>query len=343
MKSNGPARGDRTLSVLIDEFLAPHILVVSGKGGVGKTTAAGALALLAARHGRRVCVAEVDRKGSLSRLLGSTSEPGYEPQELLPGIFGLNITAEEALIEYLEVQYGMRRISKVFTSTHFVDYIATAAPGLEDILTLGKVWYLEQGRGSDHRFDVIVVDAPAAGHMKTFLSSPAGLSDAVQVGPLRRQAEWLRAMLADPARSRIHLVALAEEMPVAETLETAESLRSDIGLTIGAVFANAVYPPLLNKKETALLGELVQDGDGKELVGAAKTVGLELDQHDLRVLLGYREFLEARRAVQAPHLRRLKRNLAGPVMVLPFLYSAGLELPDVETLADVIENQVDEL
>ena len=329
--------------MLIDEFLAPGILIVSGKGGVGKTTTAASLALLAARHGRRVCVAEVDRKGSLSRLLGSDIEPGYEPRELLPGIFGLNISPEEALVEYLRVQYGMRRISKAFTSTHFVDYVATAAPGLEDILILGKIWYLEQGRGTDHRFDVIVVDAPAAGHMKTFLSSPAGLSDAVQVGPLRRQAEWLQGMLADPSRSRIHLVSLAEEMPVAETLETLEILDSDIGLAVGAVFANGIYPRLLDKRDAALLTELEEEERSSELIALGAAAGIRLEEDDLHSLLSYGRFSEARRAAQAPHLRKLRRGAGQSVMTLPFLFSAGLELPDIEMLADVIDSGIEEL
>jgi len=131
--------------MLVEEFLAPKILIVSGKGGVGKTTVAAALALVAARRGRKVCIAEVDRKGTLPRLFGGR-ELNYVPAELAPGVWGMSIVPEDALGEYLEVQYRMKRVSKVFTSTHFVDYITTAAPGLKDILVLGKIWYLEQGR-----------------------------------------------------------------------------------------------------------------------------------------------------------------------------------------------------
>ena len=167
----------------MDEFLAPRILVVSGKGGVGKTTVAAALALVAARNGREVCLAEVDRKGTLPRLFGG-DRVGYEPRELAPGVWGINLLPDEALAEYLEVQYHMKRISRAFTGTHFVDFITTAAPGLKDILVLGKIWYLEQGRGVDQHFDTVIVDAPAAGHMVNFLQAPAGLSDAVRVGPI---------------------------------------------------------------------------------------------------------------------------------------------------------------
>ncbi len=327
--------------MLLDEFFAPRILVVSGKGGVGKTTVSAALALLAARHGRKVCVAEVDRKGTLARLLGGR-ELTYEPNELLPGVWGLNIMPEEALGEYLRVQYHMRRISRAFTSTHFVDYITTAAPGLKDILVLGKIWYLEQGRGTHHRFDTIVVDAPAAGHMKNFLSAPAGLSDAVQVGPIRRQAEWLRAMLTDPARSRIHLVTLAEEMPVTETLETVTAVRDEVGLSTGTVFANAVYSDLLTRDEEKTFARLADSKEWSSFAAAGKSAGVKLDDEDVQALAGYHDFLEARRAIQTSHLRKLKREVQEPVAVLPFLFSAGLELPDIETLADVVEMRIDE-
>lgn len=326
----------------IDEFLAPRVLIVSGKGGVGKTTVAAALALVAARQGRTVCLAEVDRKGSLPKLFDAEGL-GYEPKEMSPGVWGMNIVPEDALAEYFAVQYHMKRISRAFSSTHFVDYITTAAPGLKDILVLGKIWYLEQGRepsaGSPY-FDTIVVDAPAAGHMLTFLSAPMGLSDALQVGPVRRQSGWLLDMLRDPSRTRVHLVTLAEEMPVNETLETAEALRTRVGISAGAVFANAVYSKLFTPAEAKRLAEL---DDPTPLLTEAKTVGLNLDDDDMDALFGYARFLEARRAIQDSQLKQLKKGVEEPIVELPFLFSAGLALPDIETLADRVEQEVEEL
>ena len=329
----------------LDDFFQPKILIVSGKGGVGKTTVAAALALAAARQGRAVCVAEVDRKGTLPRLFGG-GELTYEPREMSPGVWGMNIIPEEALAEYLDVQYHMKRISKVFTSSHFVDYITTAAPGLKDILVLGKIWYLEQGRagGADQPlFDTIIVDAPAAGHMLTFLQAPSGLSDAVRVGPVKRQSEWLVDMLTDPARSRVHLVTLAEEMPVSETVETSVALEGRLGMSMGPIFANAVYSELLSAEEEKLLQSVMEDGRADELSASAENVGLRLDEEDLEALAGYARFLEARRSIQQEHLEKLRSGVDEAVVELPFLFSAGLALPDIETLADAIEQKVGEL
>lgn len=325
--------------MLLDEFLDPKILIVSGKGGVGKTTVAASLAIMAAKAGDRVCIAEVDEKGTLPAIFGA-EELGYEPREMCPGISGMRIIPEQALAEYLEVQYHMKRISKAFTSTHFVDYITTAAPGLKDILILGKIWYLEQDRTTTGRFDTIVVDAPAAGHMLTFLSAPSGLADALRVGPVRRQADWLVQMLHDPKRARVHLVTLPEEMPVSETLETSSSLQERLGIAQGPLFANAVYSELFTPQEE----EKLQAGiDRHSLRAEGETAGLVLDDEDFDGLTAYARFLRARRSIQGAHLKKLRAGTTEPVIELPFLFSAGLELPDVENLAEVIEEKVEKL
>jgi anion-transporting ArsA/GET3 family ATPase len=332
-----------TTTMLIDEFFEPKILIVSGKGGVGKTTVSAALALAAARRGRKVCVAEVDRKGTLARLFGG-GDPGYDPVELTSGVWGVGIRPEDALREYLDVQYHIKRISKVFTSTHFVDYVTTAAPGLKDILVLGKVWLLENDRsGPPHNFDTIIVDAPAAGHMLTFLSAPIGLSDAVRTGPIRRQSDWLIEMLQDPGRTRVHLVTLPEEIPVSETVETATALRERVGVTAGALFANGIYSELFTRAELKAVHDLIESNDVTALFDAAESVGLRLDEEDVDALLRYAQFLNSRRIIQGRHLRSLRKAIEEPVVELPFLFSAGLALPDVETLADTIEVAVEKL
>ncbi|MGH2752998.1 MAG: ArsA family ATPase [Actinomycetota bacterium] len=325
----------------IDEFLHPRIIIVSGKGGVGKTTVSASLALVAARSGRRVCIAEVDRRGTLPKLFGG-GEVGYEPRELAPGVWGMNIVPDEALAEYLNVQYHMKRVARIFSSTHFVDFITATAPGLKDILVLGKIWYLEQGRHGPH-FDTIIVDAPAAGHMLTFLSAPMGLSDAVRVGPVQRQAEWLVQMLQDEHRTRVHLVTIAEEMPISETIETSQALEARIKINTGCVFANAIYPQLFTKGERELFDALAAEENHVALRGEAAHVGLRLEEEDIEALFNYAAFRESRRAIQTKHLRALKKGLEDPIAELPFLFAAGLDLPHLEKMADVIEERVGKL
>jgi len=322
----------------VDELLAPRILVISGKGGVGKTTVVAALAVIAARTGRKVCVAEVDEKGTLPRLFGH-GDLSYEPAELSPGIWGLNVTAENALREYLRLQYHMRRLSKVFTSTHFVDYLATSAPGINDLLVIRKIWYLEQGPakgGTNQAYDTIIVDAPAAGHMLTFVGAPQGFHDAIPVGPIRHQVQWVLDMIEDPARTRVSLVTTAEEMPVSETIETLEALHGRLGLGTGPVFANGLYDGLFSRKEVSALDDVDPDG----LIVLARSVGLDLDKDDVSSAVSYAHFLEARRAIQRHHLRTLRREVSEPIVELPFLFSAGLGAPDIVTLADVIETRI---
>jgi anion-transporting ArsA/GET3 family ATPase len=331
--------------MLLDEFFSPRVLIISGKGGVGKTTVAASLALSAARTGKKVCVVEMDRKGSLSKIFGR-GNVGYEPSEIFPDVWAISVGAEEALIEYLDVQYHMKRISKAFSGVHFVDYITTAAPGLKDILVLGKIWYLERGQAggvSKQDFDLIVVDAPAAGHMLTFLSAPSGLSDAVRVGPVRRQAEWLREMLQDPARTRVHLVTLAEEMPVSETLETAAALKDRVGIDAGPIFANAVYPEVLTSQEEELLKNVRSDGSLDELLTEARDARLDLDSDDLEAFVGYADFLSARRSIQGVHLQQLREEALEPVVELPFLFAARIGLPQLEELADAMEERIEKL
>jgi anion-transporting ArsA/GET3 family ATPase len=336
-----PSRQDeRSSAIDTDRFFDARIHVVCGKGGVGKSTVAAALAVVAARSGRAVCVAEVDGKGSLPQLFGA-NQPSYQPSELSPGVWALTVLPEDALAEYLQVQYHMRHLSRVLTSTHFLDYITTAAPGLKDVLVLGKIWYLEQNRRRDPPgpdFDTIIVDAPASGHMLSFLSAPMGLADAVVTGPVRRQAEWLIDMLRDPRRTRAHLVTLPEEMPVKETLETSAELDGRVRIAQGVVFANAVLAPVFDDAELTTMASRTS-----ELLTRAQEVDLDLDDEDVSSLQKYAHWLAARSDIQRHQLALLEKGLARPIVELPYQFSAGLALPEIEILADAIEDELRDL
>src|SRR3954464_8276951 len=191
---------------------------------------------MAAEAGLRTLIVEVEGKTGLGAAFGR-GELGYDEIEVADRVRARTITSDQALLEYLE-DHGMRRLSKRLASSGVLDVVATAAPGIKDILVLGKVKQLERSGQAD----LIVLDAPAAGHAVTFLTSARGLLDAVRVGPVRSQAEDVLEMLTDPARCQVLLVTLPEETPVNEAVETASRLRERVGVRLSAVVVNGLSP-----------------------------------------------------------------------------------------------------
>ena len=248
---------------------------MAGKGGVGKTTVTATLAVAAARTGQSVLIVEVEGKSGLSTAFNRPAL-GYEEQDLAPGIRGRTLTPDAALRDWLEGN-GLKRISKRLVQTGALDVIATAVPGMKDILVLGKVKGLEQARAAD----LIIVDAPAAGHAVTFLTSARGLLDAVAVGPVRRQAAEVVAMLSDPARCQVLLVTMPEETPVNEAVDTAFAIEDRVGVRLGPVVVNGCYPELALTRATAtaaaahadaeLLDVFVSDHEAADLAAAARS------------------------------------------------------------------------
>src|SRR5204862_7640900 len=224
-----------------------RLLLVAGKGGAGTTTVTAALARMAARAGLTTLIVEVEGKSGLPALFGARDSLSYDEVVLAPGggprgwsdVRARTLTSDDALLEYL-VDHGMKRISKRLANSGALDVVATAVPGIRDILVLGKVKQLERTRGAD----VIVVDAPAAGHAITFLTSAQGLLDSARVGPIRAQAADVVELLSDSARCQVVLVTLAEETPVNETVETAFRLEDRVGASLGPVVVNGIYPHL---------------------------------------------------------------------------------------------------
>jgi anion-transporting ArsA/GET3 family ATPase len=216
---------------------------VTGKGGTGKTCVAAALARAAALQGRRVLVAETGRDEHIPRLLAPGSAPvGYEGRTLQPGLTAMRIDPYEALAEYLTLQLPVRGlVSRVLRNRGFRQ-LMDAAPGWRELITLGKVWQLQQLKEADGsaRFDLVIVDAPATGHGLTFLDVPRVVGSAVRAGPLRRNATLVEQMIRDPEATLLLPVALAEELPARETTELVERLRADVGVAVDRVVVNAV-------------------------------------------------------------------------------------------------------
>ena len=198
-----------------------HVAIVAGKGGVGKTTVTAVLARAAADQGLRVLVVELDGKPTLAALVGD-------------GVECLALTPPAALAEYLDT-HGLGRVAKRLATSGVIEVVATAAPGIDDIVVLGKIKQLEQSK----KYDLIIVDGPAAGHAITFLMAPTNLLKLVRGGPIRSQAADVAELLADPERSQVILVTLPETTPVNEVIETAQTLADDGLLRLGPVVVNA--------------------------------------------------------------------------------------------------------
>jgi len=302
-----------------------RVLVVAGKGGVGKTTVAAALARMAADAGCSVLVVELEGKSGMSAAFGAAEPLGYDEVDLYHragsgkrgSVRGRRITPDDALLEYL-ADHGLQRVSKRLVSSGVVDVVATAIPGIRDVLVLGKVKQLERDRAAD----LIVVDAPATGHAVTFLTSAGGLLDAARGGPVRAQAADVVELLSDPSRCRVLLVTLAEEMPVSETVEAAYQLEDRAGVQLGPVIVNA-----WDDAPAALATPASQ---------AALAAGVDLPGDLVDVLETARRFRLHRCELAGEQVARLARELPLPQLRLPRVYSEAVGPEQLEVLSDAL-------
>lgn len=241
------------------DLLDTPLVVVTGKGGVGKTTVAAALGLLATRLGKRAIVAEVARRSDVAGILGTASgrhDRVFVEHEIAPGLFHISIDPEDALAEYLHDQLGSSGLATVLSSSRMFGLLAAATPGLRELLTIGKVWELaqpERRTPGAQPYDLVVVDAPATGHGVAVLAAPRTFADAAAGGPITRQAQRIDATISDPEQTALVAVARAEEMPVTETIHLQEALRDRLGRELDAVVANRLEPDLFAPAEAKKL------------------------------------------------------------------------------------------
>ena len=308
-----------------------HVLIVAGKGGVGKTTMAAAIARMASSTGRSVLIVELEGKSGITGAFGLAEDLGYDEVELQAEdapqqgwIRARRITPDDALVEYLQ-DHGLRRVSKRLVSSGVVDVVSTAIPGIRDVLVLGKIKQLERGEVAD----LIVVDAPATGHAITFLTSASGLVNAARGGPLRSQAQEVVELLGDPTRCQVILVTLPEEMPVSETIESAYTLEDRAGVQLGPVIVNACDP--------------VPEGLARTAEDVAATDGIAMDSGHLEALEAARRFRLDRHALSAEQIERLARELPLPHLLVPALAADAIGAAETETLAHALADAVAEL
>src|SRR4051812_44640506 len=273
-------------------LLDRHLIYVTGKGGVGKTTVAAALAMAACARGKRAIVCELAEQQHMSRLFESV---GHDREvRLADDLYAISIDPQHALEEWLGKQGGGAAL-KVLTRSQAFQYFVAAAPGAKELITISKVWEIAQGTRwtkSNRTYDTVIVDAPASGHGLAMLSTPGTFGDIARVGPIQRQAYKVRDMLRDRARTGYVAVALPEEMPVTETLELQDRLVDAVGADLDAIVVNGLYPERFNGAEAARLRELAaSNGHRPDQTAAVLAAAASAD----------------RAASQRQHLRRLRR------------------------------------
>ena len=306
-------------------LLDRRLIFVTGKGGVGKTTVAAALGIAATRAGQRVLVCEVADQERLTAAFG-LPPAGFREIEIEPGLGAFSVNPEDAISEWLEYQLRSRTLAGLLGGSRIFQYLATAAPGLAEMVTIGKLWelaQLERKTPSAAPYDLVIVDAPATGHGLALLRAPQTFGDIARVGPIAHQAEIVDRFVRDPAATAVVAVALAEEMPVSETLELEARLRDELDVELDHVFVNAVLPDRLIGREA-------------ETIAAAADAASATARSALDAALAAHSSVRAQRS----QLGRLRRGLAAKATTLPHLLTTDVGRDGLDRLATKLEREL---
>lgn len=308
-------------------ILDRRMVFVTGKGGVGKTSVAAAFALLAARQGRSVLVCEMDAKGSLANAFDG-APLAFQPREIEPNLRAMTMNTEDSLREYLRLFVKVPFIGRIGPLARTFDFVADAAPGVKEILAVGKLCHEVRER----HYDLVVVDAEATGHIVAQVGAPKVIRDLVNVGLVREQTDWMLDLLQDPAITGVAIVTTPEEMPVAETTELVGRLATETGVQPSLLVANRVLPALFDRRQRAVVDAL--DGARPLLVEAA---GRGVD-----AVVAAARITEARRRIGAGHLERLQRDCPElPMIIVPELFTRATGRRVVELVADALADELD--
>jgi anion-transporting ArsA/GET3 family ATPase len=311
------------------DLLERKLIFITGKGGVGKSTIAAALAWLAAARGKRTLVCEIDAKGNLADFF-ETAPTRFEEREIAPRLWAMSMDTEASLKQYLALQLKLPLVARMGPLAKMFDFVASAAPGVKEIVTVGKLcWEVKE-----RHYDTVVVDASASGQIIGQLAAPQAINQLVQVGLVRQQTGWMLDILDDPTTTGLAVVATPAEMPVSETLELTARLRSETRVDLAAVVVNRVLPELFGRGEEEVFERLATPaaqarldaalaGSTESLIDAARlTVGMRRSRT---------EHLEALRSAMDPGV---------PLLYMPYLFFRSHGLRATRQLADALSAEM---
>lgn len=307
-------------------ILDRRLVFVTGKGGVGKTSVAAALAHLSASRGRKTLVCEMDAKGSLADAFDA-SPLQFKPREVEPNLFAMAMNTEDALREYLRLFVRVPFLGKIGPLARTFDFVADAAPGVKEILTVGKFCW----EAKEQHYDLIVVDAEATGHIVSQIGAPLVIRDLVQVGLVRDQTDWMLEVLHDPAMTGVAVVTTPEEMPVTEALGLLDRLEDETGVEATTFVANRVLPALFDRHQSAIVDRL---GDAEDLL-------VDAAGKNVRTVMEAAHITEARRRIGSEHLARLREHSDLPMLMVPELFTRATGRRVVSLVAEALAEELD--
>ena len=311
------------------DLLDRRLVFITGKGGVGKTTIASSLAWLAAERGLRTLVCEVDAKGNLADFY-ETAPITFDEREIAPRLWAMAMDTEASLKQYLSLQLKVPLVARIGPVAKMFDFVASAAPGVREIVTVGKLcWEVKE-----RHYDFIVVDASATGHILGQLAAPQAINQLVQVGLVRQQTDWMLDILQDPATTGLVVVATPSEMPVNETLDLTARLRQETKVDLAAVVVNRVLPELFGRGEEEVF-ERLDRPQPQELLEAqvGGPVGSLMQAARLTVTM---------RRSRTEHLERLRDAIdpSVPLLYMPYLFFRSHGLRATHQLADALSAEL---
>jgi anion-transporting ArsA/GET3 family ATPase len=321
----------------VADFPAVKLHVVSGKGGTGKTTIAAGLALALAAGGRQVLLTEVEARQGIAQLFDTPPLP-YEERRVAVArgggeVYALAIDPEEALLEYLEQFYNLRRAGSMLKKLGAIDFATTIAPGLRDVLLTGKVMEAatRERRGGGRIYDAVVLDAPPTGRIAKFLNVNTEVAALTRMGPVRNQANSVMTLLRSN-KTAVHLVTVLEEMPVQETVDGIEELIAT-DLRPGAVIVNMMRDPLI--PEDRITDAAAGKVDTDDIARGLKAAGVEADGTTVTALAGEVGDHARRVLLERQELETLAA-LDRPTYQIPYVADAA-ELSGLQEIAERLQ------